>query len=141
MGKAILLLGLTAFVYAGCASSTAPAPATSPVASSTPPATDPAGGGDPSGTHYAAIQAILTGSCSGCHGAGRPKAGINLTTYADVMKGGREGAIVKAGDPANSVLVKALKGAGARQMPPRGKLDDAKVKAIEAWIKAGAKNS
>lgn len=121
MGKAIVFIGLSSVLLAGCVAGAPPA-------------------GDPPAPHYAPVQAMLNAQCVGCHGNTNPRAGINLTSYANVMKGGR-GPIVKAGDPAASLLVKALRGVGARQMPPRGKVDEAKIKAVEAWIKAGAKNS
>jgi mono/diheme cytochrome c family protein len=90
---------------------------------------------------YADVQKILNEHCIGCHGADHPRAGINLTTYATVMKGGEEGAIVVPKDPAKSVLYKAIIGApGVRQMPPRGPKIDAKLaKTVETWIKGGAK--
>src|SRR5579862_76214 len=48
---------------------------------------------------YAAVQAIFTKNCVGCHGLDKPKGGISLTNYAAVIKGGTDGPIVNAGDP------------------------------------------
>lgn len=92
-----------------------------------------AGGG------FATLQPVLS-KCTGCHGATNPKGGINLTTQESVMKGGKEGPIVTAGDPDNSVIIQALQGThGKRQMPPAGKLPDDQIKIVSDWIKAGAK--
>ena len=90
---------------------------------------------------YEDVQKILTVSCVRCHGAGRPRGGIELTSYETVMKGGENGPVVVAKDLKKSPLYLAISGApGYRQMPPRGPQLDAKdVKTIEAWIKAGAK--
>jgi hypothetical protein len=99
-------------------------------------------GAGPKKVKYADVQKILTAKCVGCHGAGRPRGGIDLTNYKSVMKGGEDGPIVKAGDPSKSNLYLAVSGApNVRQMPPRGpKLDAKDLKTIEAWIKGGAKN-
>lgn len=88
---------------------------------------------------FAAVQTILTTNCAKCHSGDRPKAGINLSSYEGVMKGGMEGPIVTAGDPDGSKLIKALKGQGAKQMPPRSSIPATDIATIEAWIKDGAK--
>lgn len=90
---------------------------------------------------FAEVQKIFTASCMPCHSADRHKAGVNLTTYGDVMKGNREGPIIQAGDPTKSFIVKALRHQpGAAPMPPRApQLPEATIKTIEDWIKAGAK--
>ena len=90
---------------------------------------------------FASVQPILITNCMPCHASSKPKAGINLTSYESVMKGGREGAIVKAGDPDGSKIDMALHGKGAKQMPPKGPLAPADIAKIETWIKAGAKNT
>ncbi len=90
---------------------------------------------------YADVQALLTAKCVGCHGE-NGKEGIDLRTYESVMKGGEHGAIVTAGDPAASLIVKAVRGAeGVDKMPKMGApLTEDEIGKIEAWIKAGAKN-
>src|SRR5436190_19122068 len=66
------------------------------------------------------IQPILNASCVGCHSGDRPKAGIDLSSYESVMRGGEDGPVVKIGAPKHSLLVRALRGVnGVRQMPPR----------------------
>jgi mono/diheme cytochrome c family protein len=96
----------------------------------------------PNESSYAKVQAVLDKSCVGCHGEKNPKGGIDLRNHEVVMKGGEEGAIVVAGDPAKSVLVKALKGIdGVKKMPLRGEpLTEEQIKLIEAWIQDGAKS-
>ena len=88
------------------------------------------------------MSAILGAKCVQCHGQmGPPKAGIDLRTYAAIMKGGRKGPVVVAGDTAGSPLVQALRGQGGKtQMPFRqAALPDDQIQKIEDWIKAGAK--
>ena len=89
---------------------------------------------------FAQVEKILSANCIGCHGDNRPRDGIDLRTQASVLKGGEDGPIVKVGKPADSVLVKAVHGVGARPMPPRGpKLTAPQIKVIESWIQGGAK--
>lgn len=90
---------------------------------------------------FTPVSEIFTKSCVGCHNATKPAAGINLTTYEDAMKGGKEGPVIVAGDPDKSLLVMTVKGApGVKKMPLRGDpLTEAQIKDIETWIKDGAK--
>lgn len=143
--KPILFVVAAAALVIGCqksedtaaAGTTGSAPA--PKAAATPPIAPPAGPA-PAGK-YKAVQAIFDTNCIKCHGgSGRAKGGINLTNYDGVIKGGEEGAIVTAGKPDTSVIVMALHGKGAKQMPPRNPLSAADIATISDWIKAGAKN-
>lgn len=88
------------------------------------------------------VEAILGPNCTGCHGGPHGRAGIDLSNYDSVMKGGEGGLVVKKGAPKHSLLVQALRGTGGvRQMPPRRPpLPEASIALIEAWIKAGAKS-
>lgn len=90
---------------------------------------------------YAAVQTIFNEHCIGCHGAERARAGINLSNYKAVMEGGEEGPIVKKGAPGHSLVVQAMRGAhGVRRMPPLGtRMEESKIKVVEAWILGGAK--
>ena len=66
------------------------------------------------------IQPIFKESCVRCHGAQRPKAGLRLDTLAGVMDGTEDGPILKAGDSANSLLVKAVSQLDPKTaMPPK----------------------
>lgn len=138
MYKAFLLIGVAAVFVAGCKSSEG-----SETAATTPPAgTPPLPAGAPPAPGYAGVQVFFNTTCAGCHGASNGKAGISLTSYDAVMKGGKEGPIVKPGDPENSLLVQALRGThGAKQMPPRTPAPEDRIKAVEDWIKDGAKKA
>jgi mono/diheme cytochrome c family protein len=106
------------------------------------PAASPASGEPAAAGSYAAVQQVFNANCAACHGQGRPRAGINLTSFDAVMAGGRKGPIVKASDPDGSLLVQALHGTnGAKQMPPKGALAADQIKIIEDWVKAGAKGT
>ncbi len=51
------------------------------------------------------IGALFTNKCGACHGAAA-SGGLNVATYADLMKGSKNGAVIVSGDSANSLLVK-----------------------------------
>lgn len=90
---------------------------------------------------FTPVSDILTKSCVGCHNSTKPADGIDLSSYESVMKGGEHGAIVVAGDPSKSIIAMSLKGEGGiKKMPLKGDpLTDAQIKAVEDWIKDGAK--
>ncbi|HQV62906.1 MAG TPA: hypothetical protein PKV19_02815, partial [Anaerolineales bacterium] len=43
--------------------------------------------------------------CGACHGDAA-SGGLNVTTYADLMKGGKDGEVIVPNDSANSMLIK-----------------------------------
>ena len=104
-------------------------------------ATDPAiGGGN---TFYGArIQPIFTRNCLACHSPEKRKAGLRLDNYAGIMRGGKHGAVVKAGDLRGSDLFRriTLSSTDDNFMPKGGKppLSPDQVKLIELWIADGA---
>jgi mono/diheme cytochrome c family protein len=83
------------------------------------------------------IKPILNRSCSGCHVNGGHAGGLRMDSFALLMKGGDDGAVVAFGDAsASSLLVKAVHyDDPTLQMPPKGKLGDADLAAIDRWIK------
>jgi hypothetical protein len=56
-----------------------------------------------------------------------------MSTYADIMKGGKHGPVILPGDPQDSRLVK-IQSSG---MHP-GLLSASELDSVIAWIKAGA---
>ncbi len=80
---------------------------------------------------------ILNDNCLTCHDE-TAKGGLRLDSYASIMKGGADGAVVVPGDPAASVLIQAIRRTGELKMPPKRVLSDAEVADLEAWVKAGA---
>jgi mono/diheme cytochrome c family protein len=88
------------------------------------------------------IQPILQDRCVSCHGPAKSNGGLRLDTWDMLTKGGKHGALFKAGDLAASLIVQRtelpidLK----EHMPPRGKpqLADDDLTLIEWWVGAGA---
>ena len=77
------------------------------------------------------IGALFAAKCTICHG---PKAtgGLTLTTYADTMKGGKDGVIIVPGDSANSLLIKIQ----SNQHFANLTADELAI--VKQWIDAGA---
>jgi cytochrome c len=90
---------------------------------------------------------IFVGRCVGCHqpqGEGAEKSGLDLTTYAGVMKGTKFGPMVIAGDPDSSNLMRLLDWKVSPEIRmPHGKkqLSSCDRDAIRAWIREGAKDN
>jgi mono/diheme cytochrome c family protein len=87
------------------------------------------------------IAPILAESCTGCHGATRPRENFSLLTFEGLLRGGDRGEPILPGKPADSLLVKKLHGTadGARMPMNRPPLDSAVIAKIEKWIEEGAK--
>ena len=89
------------------------------------------------------VRPILQTNCGKCHFDVNHKGGLSLQTKASTLKGGRDGAVIVPGDPANSLLVKLIRHEGPaddpKPMPPKSpKISDADIATIEQWVKAGA---
>jgi hypothetical protein len=87
------------------------------------------------------IAPVLAGRCVGCHGAQQPGGNLNMTTMARFIRGGDRGEPILLGKPADSLLIKKLKGtADGARMPRRGPpLDDVTMTKFETWIAEGAR--
>jgi mono/diheme cytochrome c family protein len=87
------------------------------------------------------LQPIFKQSCLSCHKADKKKGKLDMSTYDALMKGGKQGPAVKAGDPAKSILVEMITGAEP-EMPEKGdKLKPEQIELISRWIKEGAKQN
>ena len=90
---------------------------------------------------------IFKGRCVDCHQPGAEgfeKSGLDLTTYAGVMKGTKFGAMVIPRDPDSSNLVWLLdwRAKPEVRMPHgRKKLSTCDRDAIRTWIRQGAKDN
>lgn len=91
------------------------------------------------GVKYSEVAQIFTANCTGCHGVGGRSAGLDLSTHAAIMRGGRGGPVVVAGNAAGSRLLMHMKGQ-RKVMPPSGSLPANVIAKVESWIAAGAKN-
>jgi hypothetical protein len=100
----------------------------------------------PSVTFYASrVAPIFEDKCLFCHNADKRKGKLQLTDFGHVMRGGKDGVIVKPGDPKHSELFRriTLSKEDKDFMPAEGKpaLTAGEIKIIELWIASGASNS
>ncbi|MFN0135641.1 MAG: c-type cytochrome domain-containing protein [Phycisphaerae bacterium] len=91
---------------------------------------------------YAAIAPILASRCNACHSVSRSKGGLRLDSPEQIAAGGDEGPVIVPGNARASELVRRLRLPIDEDghMPPSSKPqpDEDEIRAIEAWIAAGA---
>jgi len=102
----------------------------------------------PSGVSYSKdVQPILSKNCSDCHSPGKEgfvASGLDTTSYASLMKGGKFGPLVKPGNALSSSLNMLVEGrahASIRMPHGREKLSDADIETLKVWVNEGAKNN
>jgi mono/diheme cytochrome c family protein len=88
---------------------------------------------------YAELAPILAARCVMCHSGVDAPLGLHLDTLDGLMSGSENGAVVKAGDPAGSELIRRLKGLSTPRMPMTGPpfLSDHEIALFEGWVAAG----
>lgn len=88
------------------------------------------------------VQPIFQANCYRCHAGLNHRGGLQMDTQAGLMKGGHDGIVVVPGHPEQSLLVKLIRHEGPPNdpmpMPPKSKLSDADIGAVEAWVRSGA---
>jgi uncharacterized membrane protein len=105
-----------------------------PAAESSPTAEAASGGATVSFAND--ILPIIQSRCINCHGGDRTEEGLSLKTYADIMKGSKNGPVVTPGDAANSLLAQMVVN---QKMPKRGpKLTPPQAQLFVDWINQGA---
>ncbi len=93
------------------------------------------------------VMPIFVGRCVSCHqpgGEGTAKSGLDLTSYAGVMKGTKFGPMVVPGDPESSNLMLLLDWRASPELRmPHGmkQLNSCDRNDIRAWIREGAKDN
>src|SRR5262249_37312157 len=80
---------------------------------------------------------ILKGHCYKCHGEGKVKEHLSLSTRDAILKGGDLGPAVDLDRPDDSNLLRAINYKGGLEMPPTGKLAAEQIDALTRWVKAG----
>ena len=86
------------------------------------------------------LRPIFNASCNACHKPEKTKGDLDMTTHAALLKGGKHGSAVVAGDPSKSKIIEMVSGTEP-EMPPDGDpLTKEQIALIERWIKQGAKD-
>ncbi len=78
------------------------------------------------------VGVMLQTKCGTCHGAAAT-AGLNLSTYADALKGSNSGPVIIPGDALNSLLITKQEAGGHP-----GQLTPEDIAQVIEWINAGA---
>ncbi|MEP6539476.1 MAG: PSD1 and planctomycete cytochrome C domain-containing protein, partial [Bryobacteraceae bacterium] len=81
---------------------------------------------------------ILAKNCHSCHGARSAFAGLRLHDKSPAMKGSDSGPVIVPGMPAESKLIRAVRGEGMQRMPPTGPLRPEEIATLVRWIEMGA---
>ncbi len=84
------------------------------------------------------VRPVLVAHCLECHGDKKQEAGIRLDAGKFLTRPGDSGPAVTLGKPAESLLMQVVGYAGDIKMPPKGKLSDAEISALQTWIEQGA---
>lgn len=88
------------------------------------------------------VAPIFEDRCTTCHGPEKKKGKLRLDTFDYVMRGGKDGVVVKPGDPKGSELFRRINLPRNHKdaMPAEGKpgLTATQIKVIEFWIASGA---
>jgi len=93
-------------------------------------------------TDFSDIDQVLQARCVICHAGPAAPLGLRLDSRDGLLTGSSRGAIVAAGDPGNSELIKRLKGTSLPRMPMTGPpyLADGEVALFEQWILDGMRS-
>jgi mono/diheme cytochrome c family protein len=90
------------------------------------------------------VKPIFVTNCYRCHGGMNHKGGLSIATMAGMLKGGHDGSVLVPGHPEQSMLIKLIRHEGPKNDPmpmppaPRGKISDADIATVTAWVAAGA---
>lgn len=87
------------------------------------------------------IAPVFIQNCNGCHYdiQNNARGGLNVSTFRQLLRGGDSGQMIVPGKPAESLLVKKLKGEAGTRMPAgRAPLKTEVIAKIEKWIEEGA---
>jgi uncharacterized membrane protein/mono/diheme cytochrome c family protein len=94
------------------------------------------------GFYLLRVQPIFTDRCVTCHGPNKQNSGLRLDSYGWLMRGGKHGTVIKAGNSQGSDLFRRISlSPGQDDFMPKEKtqpLSPDQVKLIELWISAGA---
>ena len=89
-------------------------------------------------TYQDHIHPLFENACNSCHNADKAKGGLDLSSYANTLKGGSSGGSAESGNPDGSLLYKVVAHQEEPFMPHnKDKLPDAQVALVVKWIAGG----
>lgn len=89
---------------------------------------------------YNDVSAIFNQNCIMCHKGSMAPLGLQLDSYAHLMEGSQNGAVIVPGKPEESELILRVRGESEPAMPfMQDSLPDAAIDKVVRWIEQGAK--
>jgi mono/diheme cytochrome c family protein len=84
------------------------------------------------------VRPILDEHCLKCHGSTKQWASLRLDSRTAILKGGDSGPAAVAGEPNESLLIRAVRHDDENlKMPQDDKLTDAQIEILSSWVKSG----
>ena len=84
------------------------------------------------------VRPILDEHCLKCHGSTKQWANLRLDSRDAILKGGDSGPAAVAGEPNESLLIRAVRHDDENlKMPQDDKLTDAQIEILSSWVKSG----
>ena len=88
------------------------------------------------------VHPILAARCFACHGGDKRSGGLSLSTYEDVLQGGRSGAAIEPNDSKRSLFMLRVTGENQPRMPIGGAaLTAQEMATLRNWIDEGARRA
>src|ERR1700733_996529 len=88
------------------------------------------------------VHPILATRCFVCHSGDKRSGGLSMSSYEDVLQGGRSGAAIIPKDAKNSLLMLRVTGENAPRMPMGGSpLAPQEIAILRTWIDEGARRA
>jgi hypothetical protein len=88
----------------------------------------------------AQVHPIFAARCFACHGGDKRSGGLSLSTYSEILRGGKTGKVVNPGSSRESLLLQRVLADGVPPMPPVGeRLSASEIAVLRAWIDEGAR--
>ena len=140
----MLFLSMLLVVLAGCsgpaATVTQVAEEASPTAQVSGDESIPGDESSPGEVSFATqVLPIFEDNCTRCHGDSRQNGGLRLDSYAMLLAGGTDGAVVAPGNADGSLLVELVT---SGEMPKNdAPLGAEEIATIREWIEAGARDN
>ncbi len=85
-------------------------------------------------TYDETFRAMLDGRCISCHSGPRAEGDLDLSSYAAILEGGKNGPALVPGDPAASLIFQRQ----SDSTEHFGQVLDQELEALRDWIAAGA---
>lgn len=84
------------------------------------------------------VAEIIADNCVKCHGGNNPRANLNLSTFAGMEKGGRNGPLLVPGRPQLSLLMMRVVNPQERMPKDSDPLSEEQIRKLAQWIQEGA---